>query len=182
MCTDITILRLGHRLPRDERTTTHVALVARAFGAGRMVYSGQKDSGLECSVSRLVKSWGGDFSVRYEKNFRKIISECRGNNYVVVHLTMYGIPLPESLPTLKTQDTRLLVIVGAESVPAEVYQLADFNIAITSQPHSEVAALAVFLDRLLDGSVLNRNFAERFSGKLRICPSEKGKNFNPRKD
>ncbi|MGI0148094.1 MAG: tRNA (cytidine(56)-2'-O)-methyltransferase, partial [Thermoplasmata archaeon] len=29
----VTVLRLGHRPSRDKRVTTHVALVARAFGA-----------------------------------------------------------------------------------------------------------------------------------------------------
>ena len=46
----ISVLRLDHRLPRDERITTHVALVARAFGASEMIYTGQYDSGLEKSI------------------------------------------------------------------------------------------------------------------------------------
>ncbi len=35
----IGILRLFHHLPRDERISTHAALVARAFGATPIVYS-----------------------------------------------------------------------------------------------------------------------------------------------
>ena len=33
----ITILRIGHRISRDKRITTHVALVARAFGADNIL-------------------------------------------------------------------------------------------------------------------------------------------------
>jgi len=168
---EIIILRLGHRLPRDERISTHVALVARAFGAQQMIYSGQHDSSLESSVSRLVSQWGGKFAISYEKNFRKVIREHKGNGFTIAHLTMYGIPLPEVISRLKTQDARLLVIVGSEAVPGEVYQLADFNISVTNQPHSEVAALAIVLDRLNEG----KEFEIDFKGKLRIEPSERGK-------
>ena len=33
----INVLRLGHRIGRDKRITTHVALVARAFGADKIL-------------------------------------------------------------------------------------------------------------------------------------------------
>jgi len=168
---EIVILRLGHRLPRDERMSTHVALVARAFGAKRMVYSGQHDSGLETSVMRLVANWGGDFSVTYEKNFRKVIKEHRANGYAVCHLTMYGMPLAQKLEGMG-KAKRLLVVVGSEAVPGEVYHLADFNVSVTGQPHSEVAALAITLDRLVQGKEL---LAQDFGGKIRIVPSERGK-------
>ena len=167
---EIHILRLGHRLPRDERISTHVALVARAFGAQQMIYSGQQDTGLETSVSRLVENWGGSFTVKYEKNFRKVIKEHREMGFVICHLTMYGIPLSDKIIEMKRAD-RLLVIVGSEAVPAEVYHLADFNISVTNQPHSEVAALAIVLDRLQDG----KEFGFDFKGKLRVEPREKGK-------
>ena len=39
----ITILRLGHRVVRDQRITTHVALTSRAFGADKIVISVEKD-------------------------------------------------------------------------------------------------------------------------------------------
>ena len=34
----ISVLRLGHRLVRDDRVSTHVGLVARAFGASEIFY------------------------------------------------------------------------------------------------------------------------------------------------
>jgi tRNA (cytidine56-2'-O)-methyltransferase len=65
----------------------------------------------------------------------------------------------------------ILVVVGAEKVPAEMYDLADWNVAVGSQPHSEVAALAVFLDHLMEGQELTKDF----DGGLRIIPSPRGK-------
>jgi tRNA (cytidine56-2'-O)-methyltransferase len=186
----IAVLRLGHRLPRDERITTHVALVARAFGASSIIYSGQHDSSLESSVSSLVNQWGGSFSISYEKDFLKTISEHKKKGFVILHLTMFGIPLSELKTKIKASiktnkktsdgasenaDRGIFVVVGAERVPAEVYHLADFNIAVTNQPHSEVAALAIMLDRLQAGKELERSFDGRFKGKIRVEPNERGK-------
>ncbi|MEM3019534.1 MAG: tRNA (cytidine(56)-2'-O)-methyltransferase, partial [Candidatus Bathyarchaeia archaeon] len=39
----VTVLRLGHRVGRDVRITTHVGLIARALGADGVVMSGQRD-------------------------------------------------------------------------------------------------------------------------------------------
>ncbi len=181
----IVVLRLGHRLPRDERITTHVGLVARAFGADGIIYSGQHDSSLEKSISDIVQNWGGEFFISYEKNFIKAIKEHKEEGFTVLHLTMYGIPLPEVEKKIK-ESANVLVVVGAERVPKEVYKLADFNIAITNQPHSEVAALAILLDRLQEGRQLERAFDERFKGRIKIKPSERGKcrlstNYNNRR-
>ncbi|MBN2331008.1 MAG: tRNA (cytidine(56)-2'-O)-methyltransferase, partial [Candidatus Aenigmarchaeota archaeon] len=135
----ITVLRLGHRAGRDPRISTHCALVARAFGADRMIYSGEHDSNLERSVSSIVKNWGGDFELAYEKRWTWVIKNFRGTK---VHLTMYGIPLPKKISQLR-KPKNLLVIIGGQKVPAEVYRMVDHNVSVTSQPHSEVAALAV---------------------------------------
>lgn len=170
----IVILRLGHRLPRDERISTHVALVARAFGADSMIYSGQHDNSLESSVLRIAERWGGQFSIKYEKNYADVVRDYRKGGFTVVHLTMYGIPLPEKIAMVK-KSKNILVIVGAEQVPRDVYELADYNIAVTSQPHSEVAALAVFMNELTDGKALEREFDKRFNGRIKIKPSMKGK-------
>ncbi|MDW8360739.1 MAG: hypothetical protein RMK31_09225, partial [Candidatus Caldarchaeum sp.] len=66
----------------------------------------------------------------------------------------------------------MVVVVGASKVPRVVYELADYNVAIGNQPHSEVAALAVFLDRLLEGRV----FKVEFEGAmLKVIPDPRGK-------
>ncbi len=159
----ISVLRLSHRIPRDERTTTHVALVARAFGADEIIYTGQRDSGLEKSINELVTLWGGEFSISYEKSFRKVISEYKKKGYSIVHMTMYGVDVDST----KISEDKILVIVGSEKVPAEVFELADYNVAVKNQPHSEIAALAILLDRL--------DVKRTFDGKLKIIPSSRGK-------
>jgi tRNA (cytidine56-2'-O)-methyltransferase len=170
----IEVLRLGHRLPRDERISTHVALVARAFGAEQIHYSGAHDSGLSASVERIVDKWGGDFDITYCDLPLELIREKKSEGYVIAHLTMYGIPVTEASGQLK-KSQKLLLVVGSEHVPSEVYHLSDYNISVTSQPHSEVAALAIALDRIMDGAELGREFDKKFSGRIRINPSEKGK-------
>ncbi|MBI5228184.1 tRNA (cytidine(56)-2'-O)-methyltransferase [Candidatus Micrarchaeota archaeon] len=178
---EITILRLGHRLPRDERISTHVALVARAFGASSFVYSGQIDHGLEESIERICESWGGSvngslFSVCYEKNPLSVIKKFKKSGFVILHLTMYGVSITSALEKIKIskEKEKLLIIVGSEKVPGEVYQLADYNISITNQPHSEVAALAIALDRIQEGKELSEKGFD-FKGKIKIVPTEKGK-------
>lgn len=173
----IEILRLGHRLPRDERISTHVALVARAFGASSVTYSGQHDQGLEDSVERICQRWGGKagggkFAINYEKSAIQFIKARKRDGFAIVHLTMYGLPVRKITDEAKSRE-KLLLVVGSEAVPPEIYQLADFNVSVTNQPHSEVAALAIVLDRLLDGMELDGLDHE---GKIRIEPSAKGKN------
>lgn len=170
----ILVLRLGHRLPRDERATTHVCLTARAFGAEGVIYSGQKDGSLEKSVKRIVESWGGKFFVEYEGKPVARIERMKNEGWAVVHMSMYGMPLPEKIGEIAVKE-KVLVVVGAEKVPPEIYELADFNVAVGSQPHSEIAALAIMLDRLQGGKELERGFEANFGGRITLEPMEKGK-------
>jgi len=161
----IVVLRLGHRRERDKRLTTHVALTARSFGADRVVIA-EKDSILEKTVREVVEKFGGDFEIESGVDWRRFLKDWKGP---IVHLTMYGELIDDVIGKIPKED--LLIVVGAEKVPREVYERADFNVAVGNQPHSEVAALAVFLDRLLEGKGLRKEFG----GKLRILPSKKGK-------
>ncbi|MFQ5909863.1 MAG: tRNA (cytidine(56)-2'-O)-methyltransferase [Thermoplasmata archaeon] len=161
----ISVLRLGHRIPRDRRITTHVALVARAFGADCVLVP-TKDTALERSVRKVVEKFGGEFHISTGVNWGRTLKEWKGS---IVHLTMYGERMRDAIPRMGKED--LLIIVGGEKVPSEVYDLADFNVSVGNQPHSEVAALAVFLDTLLGGKPLDRDFR----GRVRIIPSKQGK-------
>lgn len=162
----ITVLRLGHRPARDKRVTTHVALTARAFGADAILVS-TRDVALERSIRDVVRRFGGDFRIETGVRWRPILKEFPGTK---VHLTMYGQPFEEVLPRVRSRD--LLVVVGAEKVPREVYDLADWNVAIGNQPHSEVAALAIFLSRVLGPQAWDRG---ELAGRIRIRPSARGK-------
>ncbi|MDI9632670.1 MAG: tRNA (cytidine(56)-2'-O)-methyltransferase [Methanolinea sp.] len=168
--TDVWVLRLGHRPGRDQRVTTHVGLAARALGA-RGMYLASRDPGIVEGIRDVVRRFGGDFSVEDGVSWKKIVREWKESGGTVVHLTMYGEPVQQLEPMLRELE-RILVVVGAEKVPAEVFSLADYNVAITNQPHSEVAGLAVFLDRLFMGEELGREFP---GGRVRIIPSPRGK-------
>ena len=171
----ITVLRLGHRIARDKRITTHVALVARAYGADEIVITGERDDGLVERVMKVVENWGGSFSARFEENWKKVVREFKRRGAAVIHLTMYGINLPDIIGEIRRiwrEGRDLLVVVGGEKVPGEMYGLADYNVAVINQPHSEVAALATFLDWLQEGEEFRREFP---NAKLRIIPSPRGK-------
>jgi len=160
----ISILRLGHRIFRDQRLTTHVFLTARALGAYKGFYTGQKDQSLEHSLKKTVKAWGGPFEIKYLESHKKLLKTFKGN---VIHLTVYGLPFQKHVKTFKKQD--LLVVVGGEKVPADIYQKADYNLSVGSQPHSEVAALGILLYEL-------HGFQSKFlKAKLKIIPQERGK-------
>ncbi len=166
----ITILRIGHRPERDKRITTHVCLVARAFGADRILVD-LADRELESTFNSVNERFGEGASIETGVKWRRIIGEWKG---IIAHLTMYGMELDEAVAAIKDKDgddnNNVLVIVGAEKVPGEVYKAADFNISVGNQPHSEVAALAMFLDRYHDGNAM-----KELKGKMKIIPSNKGK-------
>jgi len=142
----IVVLRLGHRRVRDARVTTHVCLTARAFGASE-VWVDAEDRELERVVDGVVARFGGPFKIRTGVAWKKELRAFRGTK---VHLTMYGLLLDEALPAISkaARGKDVMLIVGASKVPGEVFGLADFNVAVGSHPHSEVAALAIALDRL----------------------------------
>lgn len=154
----IVVLRLGHRASRDLRVTSHVALTARAFGADGVIITDTPDRRVAATVEKVTRNWGGNFSITAGTPWKKAISDWRGRGGEVIHLTMYGIGVEEVIGRIRTSDSDKLVVVGASKVPGELYSLADYNVSVTNQPHSEVAALAVFLDRLFEGRELSFMF------------------------
>ncbi|MHA1198244.1 MAG: tRNA (cytidine(56)-2'-O)-methyltransferase [Candidatus Heimdallarchaeaceae archaeon] len=167
----LAVFRLSHRVFRDKRISTHLALTARAFGADEFYYTGEHDSHLEESVERMCNEWGGTTKVEHIESPWSFIEQWKVSGGTIVHLTMYGIDLTDKLFELK-QKEKLLIVVGGVKVPGAVYELTDYNIAIGNQPHSEVAALAVFLDQISDSKARKRIFED---AKNIITPSEDGK-------
>ncbi len=162
------VLRLGHRPFRDKRITTHVALVARAFGSDQ-IYIDTKDESIENTIASIGNRFGGSFCIQTGVNALRIVKNWPG---IIVHLTMYGETLETAIKDLKTKlDNNILIIVGAEKVPPQYFELADWNVSVGNQPHSEVAALALFLDRITQGSWQKR----QFDGEMQIAPSRYGK-------
>ena len=71
-----------------------------------------------------------------------------------------------------------MIVVGAEKVPKDVFAMADYNIAVGNQPHSEVSALGVLLDRIQRG----KQFELKLTDPERvIIPQEQGKNVRMNK-
>jgi tRNA (cytidine56-2'-O)-methyltransferase len=171
---DIEVLRLGHRRGRDPRITTHLALVSRAMGVGEFLLSGDEDNKLFENVVSVNERFGHGLSCRYEKNPLKYLRNIvKGDEKrpKIVHLTMYGEPFKSTTPSIPTEDG-VIVIVGGAKVPGEIFKISDYNIAVGNQPHSEVAALALFLDALTEGDGFNQEFP---NAKLIINPSKSGK-------
>jgi tRNA (cytidine56-2'-O)-methyltransferase len=167
---DVAVLRLGHRPGRDDRMTTHVALTARALGADRAILVGDATGARE-TVDGVTDRFGGPFDVRVTDAWRPVLRDWDG---AVVHLTMYGEPVETAAAPIRERHRTdpLLVVVGAGKVDFEVYDRADWNVGVTNQPHSEVAALAVFLDRLFEGREFDREWA---GADRRVVPQATGK-------
>jgi len=165
------VLRLGHRYVRDDRLTTHVGLVARAFGASGIYIVGGEVQ-IKESIDKVSERWGGPFRVELIEEWRKVISNWRAQGGIIVHLTMYGLLVSDVIEDIRSAQKDLLIIVGAEKVPREIFDLADYNVAIGHQPHSEAAALAVFLDHLYRGQELKITYDH---SKLKIMPHSRGK-------
>ncbi len=167
----IEVIRIGQRIVRDDRVTTHVALVSRAFGASK-IFMTEVNPEIKEILEKIKTTWGGNFVVEFIDNWKSIIKKKKNDNCKIVHLTMYGENINEVQKKL-AEEENLLIVVGAEKVPREIYELSDYNVGIGSQPHSEISALAVLLDRIQGGQQFERNFV---GGKRRIVPTKKGKN------
>ena len=152
--------------------TTHVGLTARALGADRVILPDNAGQSAE-TIRDITDRFGGPFAVELRADQRAIT---RGWDGVVAHLTMYGRPMQEVAADVRADsvdaDVPLLVVVGGEKVPFDFYEAADYNVGVTNQPHSEVAGLAVFLDRLFEGDELEREWTD---ADRRVVPQETGK-------
>jgi tRNA (cytidine56-2'-O)-methyltransferase len=167
----IEVVRIGQRIVRDDRVTTHVALVARAFGASR-IFMTEVNPEIKDTIEKINKTWGGDFVVEFIDSWRPIVKKKKEEGYKIVHLTMYGENINDAQKNL-SKEKSLFIVVGAEKVPREIYELADYNIGVGSQPHSEISALAILLDRIQKGEQFGKEFS---GGKRKIIPTKNGKN------
>jgi len=167
------VLRIGHRIPRDQRVTTHVCLTARALGAGGVYISDVNDNELVDRINRVTAEFGGNFTVETGKTWRTTVKDWKRDGGRVVHLTAYGVPLPKVISKIRRSRANKLVIVGAEKVPGEIFGLSDWNVAVTNQPISEVSALGIFLDWLFKHARLEETYS---NAKLKFIPTAHGKN------
>ena len=174
---EVIVLRYGHRTVRDERITSHCCLVARAFGAKKIIVEGFEDEELKRTVNSINKNWGNGITLEFTEHWKPIIKKYSKKGYKIIHTTMYGQPLQYKISKIRTFG-KVLLGIGSQKVEREVYEMADMNISVTLQPHSEVAALAVFLHEYFEGRELGKKFP---GAKLKIIPQDKGKKISGKK-
>ena len=167
----IEVVRIGQRVVRDDRVTTHVALVSRSFGAEK-IFMTEVNPEIKDTLEKINNIWGGNFIVEFIENWKSIIKKKKEEGFKIIHLSMYGQKINDVQMQLRTEE-KMLVIVGAEKVPREIYELADYNVGVGSQPHSEISALAILLDRIQNGKQFEKVFPD---AKRKIIPTKKGKN------
>ena len=172
----IVILRWGHRVQRDVRLTTHVALTARALCASGFILADTTDPHIEETVAKISKAWGGSFHFEMGTPWKRAVREWKANGGIIVHLTAYGenIQTSDVVQRIKAQGKDVMSLVGSQKVPGEFYseEVSDFNVAVGNQPHSECSALAIFLDRYFEGKELCQPFEK---AKITIVPKGRGK-------
>ena len=166
----VDVLRLGYRKGRDPRITTHLALVARALGAEGFYLAGDNDQELFDNLDSVCERFGGSVDTGHVSGMSHLRKHVESGG-VAVHLTMYGEPFRKAIPKIR-RDKPLLVVVGGAKVPGDVYKLCQHNVAVGNQPHSEVAALALFMDAWFGESGSERRFSD---ARLIIEGVNKGK-------
>ena len=152
--------------------TTHVCLTARALGADGVIIADQEDKVVESTIRHVTNRFGGPFEVQSGKPWKQAIRDWKTMGGRIVHLTAYGIPLPKLLPEIQDANMDLLIVVGSEKMPGEIFKIADWNISVTNQPMSEVAALAIFLDWFKQHQEFDHEFSK---AQVQIVPSRTGK-------
>lgn len=168
---EIEVVRIGQRLVRDDRVTTHVALVSRAFGAER-IFMTEVNPEIKDTLRKINETWGGNFAVEFVEKWKPVIKQKKEDGFKIVHLSMYGEKINDVQEKIR-EEGKLLVVVGAEKVPREIYEMADYNVGVGNQPHSEISALAILLDRIQIGQQFEKEFP---NAKRKIIPTKIGKN------
>ena len=178
--TPFNVLRLGYRKGRDPRITTHLALVSRALGGTRFLLAGDEDDDLFENVASVNERFGGAMYCEHIKGsmgwLKRFVEDDAGDGEpgVAIHLTMYGQPYREVIPQIR-RDRPVVLIVGGAKVPGDVFKHSQYNVAVGNQPHSEVAALALFMEAWFGDGGTERHFPD---ARLVIEPSARGKSVH----
>ncbi|EQD48684.1 tRNA 2'-O-methylase [mine drainage metagenome] len=148
-----------------------LCLIARAFGASGIVFTSE-DKRLESKSQRFCKDicdkWGGKFSVSFTANWKSYLREKR--NYKTIYLTRYGIPMKQMEYTIRTYKNVLAIVSFSEKIK-ELYTIADFNISITSQPHTTASSITALLRTYYHDRELSMHFE---NAKYKIIPEQHG--------
>ncbi len=94
---------------------------------------------------RSGERWGGSFEVVGCENWKRSVRSFRGT----VRPPHDVRSAARARLAAAAPGPRILLVVGGAKVPSDLYSPRIVNVAVGNQPHSEVAALAVLLARLL---------------------------------
>ena len=83
----LSVLRLGHRVERDKRITSHLGLTARAFGADEIILSGEEDETPLETWKSVSKRFGGSLECRYEPKPLRWLRSFSKEGGKIIHLT-----------------------------------------------------------------------------------------------
>ncbi len=119
---EVATLRIGHRLVRDDRVTTHSALVARAFGCSK-IYMSDVDESIIKTVEKVAINWGrSDFLIEICDDWKEIVRMWKKDGAKIIHLTMYGMNVDNMIESIRSED-KILVVIGAKKVPRELFEI-----------------------------------------------------------
>ncbi len=149
----ITVLIIGEGSLENQKD---IGLASRAFGASSVIFTSRKSTRLIRYFKSISNKWGGKFEVRFEKDWDKVIAEKRG--YEKVYLTNYGAPISKMMYRIRTYKNILLIATLSEGMK-KLGDMVDYKVSVTTQPHSSVSAIAVFLHVFFSG----RELAIRFN-------------------
>ena len=108
----IEVVRIGQRLVRDDRVTTHVALVSRGFGAER-IYMTEVNPEIKETVEKINNTWGGNFEVEFIEKWKTVVKKKKNEGFKIVHLSMYGESINDAQE--KIQDEKKIGIAFKSS-------------------------------------------------------------------
>lgn len=131
-----------------------LCLTSRALGASEITFIGKKDPRLIRYVNSINRKWGGTFRVSFAKNLNEILKN--SEKAIKVYLTKFGVPLQSKDNMIRTYKN-IILITTTKDIP-NIHKITDFNISVTSQPHCDTAAIAIFLHEYYKGRELAMHF------------------------
>ena len=164
----ISVLVVGRSDYEDELS---LCMVARAFGASTITFC-PEDKSIMRKLSRKCKAlnrdWGGAFSFSFTNDWKRFVKEKK--NYLKVYLTRYGMPMKKIGYQVRTYKNVLIIVSEKETIK-QLYKAADFNLSITTQPHSCASAIGVFLHDFYQGRELAIHFE---NARYKVSPEQHG--------
>ena len=160
----ISVLVIGKNAPDRN---VDLCMAARAFGASSVAFVSKKNPKLVRYFRSINKKWGGTFSVEFTNSWKDYLKTKK--NYKIVYLTRYGVPINKIEYSLKTYKN-ILVIVTTTEAAKNLYDIADFNVSITTQPHAATSAVAIFLHHFFEGRELSLHFE---NAEFKVVPEER---------